>query len=65
LNFPGIRDGSGKRKNTIYDSHVDNGVIGMLSVETALAASSDVNGWKCYDGKIKLNILTDAVSAFL
>jgi predicted dehydrogenase len=44
--FRAIRDGSGKRKNTIYDfPNVDDGVIGMAFVETALASASSDRKW--------------------
>jgi predicted dehydrogenase len=44
--FRAIRDGAGKRKNTVYDfPTVDDGVIGMAFVETALASTSSDRKW--------------------
>jgi predicted dehydrogenase len=44
--FRAIRDGAGKRKNTVYDfPNVDNGVTGMAFMETALASASSDRKW--------------------
>ena len=44
--FRAIRDGAGKRKNTVYDfPTVDDGVVGMAFVETALASASSDRKW--------------------
>ena len=44
--FRAIRDGSAKRKNTVYDfPTVDDGVIGMAFVETVLAGAASERKW--------------------
>jgi len=44
--FRAIRDGAGKRKNTVYDfPTVDDGVAGMAFVETALTSASSDRKW--------------------
>jgi len=44
--FRAIRDGSAKRKNTLYDfPTVDDGVIGMAFVETVLAGAASERKW--------------------
>ena len=44
--FRAIRDGSAKRKNTVYDfPTVDDGVMGMAFVETVLAGAASDRKW--------------------